>query len=284
MNLPDGLVDAHVHYWDPSLLPYGWLKELPSLDRSFLQADYAAASCGSGVSKIVFVEGGCDPDRSLDEVDWVRSLADHEPRIRAVVAYAPLEAGRGVRDHLMHLAQRPLVRGVRRPLQGEAEDGFCLRPGFVEGVGLLEEHGFTMDLCIRHVQLADVTELAAMVPGVHFILDHFGKPPVKNGGLEPWRSQLGKLAQLPNVSCKISGLTTEADWSRWRPSSLKPYFDTVIESFGPDRLIYAGDWPVCTLATGYQRWVETVAELTASLPAADAEKLFRSNAERVYRI
>ena len=141
-----------------------------------------------------------------------------------------------------------------------------------------------MDLCIRHEQLAPATELAAKVPGVHFILDHFGKPPVKQGALEPWRSQLRELAGLPNVSCKVSGLTTEADWKRWTAADLKPYFNAVIESFGPDRVIFGGDWPVCTLATEYQRWVGAVAELTSSLSAEDSAKLFRSNAERIYRI
>jgi L-fuconolactonase len=284
MNVPEGIVDAHVHYWNPSLLPYGWLKELPSLNRPFTPEDYSTASAHAGVGKIVFVESGCDASRALDEVDWVTSLALRESRISAIVASAPIELGTGVREHLTCLAERPLVKGVRRLLQGEAESDYCLRPGFLEGMGLLEEFGFTMDLCIRHEQLAAVTELVRQFPGVSFILDHFGKPPVKKGELEPWHSQLRKFAKLPNVTCKVSGLTTEADWEYWTAADLKPYFDTVMESFGADRVIFAGDWPVCTLATEYQRWVSTVAELISYLPTEDAVKLFRSNAERIYRI
>lgn len=284
MNVPKGIVDAHVHYWDPSLLPYGWLKELPSLNRPFTPEDYSTASAHAGVGKIVFVESGCDASRALDEVDWVTSLALREPRISAIVANAPIELGTGVREHLTRLAERPLVKGVRRLLQGEAESDYCLRPGFLEGMGLLEEFGFTMDLCIRHEQLAAATELVRQFPGVSFILDHFGKPPVKKGELEPWHSQLREFAKLPNVTCKVSGLTTEADWECWTAADLKPYFDTVMESFGADRVIFAGDWPVCTLATEYQHWVSTVAELISYLPTEDAVKLFRSNAERIYRI
>ena len=211
-------------------------------------------------------------------------MALREPRIRAIVANAPLELGSGVMEHLTCLAKCPLVKGVRRLLQGEPEADYCLRPGFLEGTGLLEGFGLSMDLCIRNDQLVPVTELITKFPAVHFILDHFGKPLVKQGVVEPWFSQLRELAVLPNVSCKISGLTTEADWENWTAADLKPYFDAVQETFGPDRVIFAGDWPVCTLATEYQRWVETVAELTASLSTEDSAKLFRMNAERIYRI
>jgi L-fuconolactonase len=284
MKLPEGIVDAHVHYWDPARLPYGWLKGLPSLDRSFMPEDFSMASAGAGISKIVFVESGCDAPRALDEVDWVTTLAQREPRIRAIVANAPLELGNGVREHLTRLAERPLVKGVRRLLQGEPEADYCLKPGFLEGTGLLEGFGFSMDLCIHHNQLVAVTELVRKFPGIHFILDHFGKPLVKQGVMEPWLTQLRELADLPNISCKVSGLTTEADCENWTEIDLKPYFDAVLESFGAERVIFAGDWPVCTLAADYQRWVKTVAELTSSLSMEDSAKLFRSNAERIYRI
>ena len=283
MKPAGGIVDAHVHYWDPALFPYGWLAGLPALNRPFLPEDYALASSSCGVSKMVFVESACDPAHSLAEVDWVSSLALREPKLRAIVAHAPLELGSDVAAHLSRLAERPLVRGVRRDLQRE-EEGYCLQPGFVEAVRMLGDHGFTMDLCIRQEHLAAVAELASMVPGVPFILDHFGKPPVKQGEVEPWRSRLANLALLPNVSCKVSGLSTEADWECWRSSDLAPYFGAALESFGPDRLLFAGDWPVCTLATDFVRWVDTVVEFMPNMSADDSAKIFRTNAERIYRL
>lgn len=282
-SLSGGIVDAHVHYWDPSLLHYDWMELFPAMKSPFLPEGYAEAAAGSGVSKILFVECGCDPASSLAESDWVASLAVREPRIAGLVAHASLEEGASVRAFLAQLASRPLARGVRRNLQWEEEE-FCLRPPFVEGTARLEEFGFTMDLCIRHQQVRAVTELARRVPGVHFILDHFGKPAVKAGITDPWRDDLRELAALPNVSCKVSGLTTEADLEHWTPADLKPYVDAVAECFGPGRMIYGGDWPVCTLATDYGRWVETVAALTSSFTPEESDLLFRANAERIYRL
>jgi L-fuconolactonase len=284
MNLPSSIVDAHVHLWNPALLRYGWLDGLPVLNRAFLPADFAAASEGAGVSKMIFVEGGGDASQSLAEVDWISALAKTETRLRGIVALAPLENAAGVRGHLTQLGRRPLVKGVRRNLQGEADVNFCLQADFFAGVKLLKEFDFTFDLCIRHEQLPGVTELVRRVPEVQFVLDHFGKPPVKAGEIEPWATQLKALAKLPNVSCKISGLTTEGDWQNWQPEHLKPYFDTALAAFGFDRVLFGGDWPVCTLATDYQRWVDTVSELTASASQAQREQLFKTNAERIYHV
>jgi L-fuconolactonase len=281
--IPKSLVDSHVHYWDPSRLPYGWLGDIPSLNKPFLPSDHTACA-GTDVRRIIVVEAGCDPDRALDEAVWLSSLAEEDPRIAGVVAQAPLEQGVGVTAHLDQLSAIPLVRGVRRLLQGEADPGFCLDSGFIAGVALLEKYGFTMDLCIRHEQLPAVTELVTRVPGVHFILDHCGKPPVKSGALDPWRECIGALACLPNVSCKLSGLATEADWESWKTSDLHPYVRAVLENFGPERVIFGGDWPVCTLATGYRQWVETVGELTSTLSERDTAIIFHSNAERIYRL
>jgi len=281
---PAAIVDSHVHLWNPERMRYAWLNKLPALNRAFLPADFADACAKTPVRKMIFVEGGRNPAQALTEVDWVCAAAKKLPSLRGIVAHAALEKGRRIRVDLMLLASRPLVKGVRRLLQGESRADFCLKPEFVAGVKLLAEFDFTFDICVRHEQLSAVTELVQRVPEVEFVLDHFGKPPVRTGKIERWTSEIKALAQLPNVSCKISGLTTEADWKTWQPENLKPCFETVLAAFGWDRVMFGSDWPVCTLATDYRRWVETVAALTASAKGADRKKLFQTNAERIYRI
>jgi L-fuconolactonase len=278
------IVDSHVHFWNPEQLGYPWLDGLPALNRAFLPADFAAASVNSNVSKIIFIECGCEPSQSLAEVGWVSSLARSEPRLKGIVAHASLEKGKSVCVELDTLASCPLVKGIRRNLQEQRDMELCVHPDFTAGVKLLADYSFTFDICIRHDQLRAVAELVRQVPQVSFVLDHLGKPNVRGKKMEPWAADLKTLASLPNISCKISGLTTEADWSNWQPDDLKNYLETALECFGFDRVLFGGDWPVATLATGYERWLDTVRDFFSFAPAADQIKLFKTNAERIYRV
>lgn len=278
------IVDSHVHFWDPRRLRYPWLDDTPALNHAFLPEDFADACEGVEVTKALFVECGRESSQALKEVDWVSSLVANRPRIRGIVAHASLERGEQARGEVERLRQRPLVKGIRRLLQGEADTDFCLRPEFIAGVRLLAEFGLPFDLCIRSLQLRAATAMVRRVPEVTFVLDHFGKPPVREGETEPWASELRELAKLPNVSCKISGLATEADLKNWRTSDLRPCFEIALEAFGFDRVLFGGDWPACTLATSYCRWVAAVDELVGFADRTDREKLFQTNAEKLYRI
>ncbi len=278
------IVDAHVHLWNPVQLRYSWLDGLPVLNRAYLPADYMATSAKVNVSKFIFVECGCEPAQSLAEVDWVSNLAKSEPRLKGIVAHASLENGEAVRAGLEELANNSLVKGVRRNLQDERDADFCLRPQFVAGVKLLAKFGFTFDLCVRHEQLRSITQLARRIPQVTFVLDHFGKPDVRGKRIEPWSTDLNSLAALPNVVCKISGITTEADGGKWERDDLEFYFDQALTRFGPDRVLFGSDWPVLTLATSYERWVETVRTFLSSANTIEQTKLFQTNAERIYRV
>lgn len=275
------IIDSHVHFWDPQQLRYTWLDGLPTINRPFL-TDHVPLRVGDDtIAGIVFVQAAAAADQGLAEVDFVSRLAAQDARVRGIVAFAALEQGARVRPYLEALKQNPLVKGVRRLIQDE-EPGFSTQPRFVTAVQLLAQYDFTFDICIRHWQFPDALELARECPNVHFVLDHIGKPDIKNQLRKPWRAQLGELAALPNVWCKLSGLVTEADADRWRDEDLQPYIEHVIAAFGIDRVMYGSDAPVQYLASTYERWVETLQAATSSLSDADKQKLWHDNPARFY--
>jgi L-fuconolactonase len=273
--------DTHVHFWDTALMPCPWLSGVPSIAGAHTPDQLHEDSAGEMPSRIVFVECGSP---WLDEVKWVEKLALAEPRIRGIVAKAPMNEGAKTAAAIAELARHPLVRGVRHNFQHEADPSFCSRPEFIEGVSRLHPANLSFDICCFHFQLDAVIELVSRCPQTSFILDHAGKPGIKAGTVDPWRSQIKALAKLPNVVCKLSGLVTEADHSRWTAADLKPYVETLLEAFGPSRLLFGGDWPVAKLASSYPRWLETAREFTAQLSPADQAAIFEGNASRIYRL
>lgn len=281
---PIPFIDTHVHLWDPARLTYRWLAGVPPLNRAFLPADFRFAAGRAMPDRVVFVECGRDPSENVTEAEWVSSLAAQAPWIAGIVAHASVEKGREVVAELEALSRVSKVRGVRRLLQDEPDPDFCMHPKFVAGVRALEAFGYTFDLCVYHPQLPAVTALVEACPGVRFVLDHLGKPGVKAGSTEPWATHLTRLAKLPNVWCKVSGLATEADPARWREDDLRPYLDRVLEAFGPGRLLFGGDWPVSTLATTYPRWFDVVSAALARWPEGDRRKVWMDNAIEFYRL
>jgi L-fuconolactonase len=280
-NFP--IVDAHVHLYDPGVIRYGWMKGKPVLDQQHLMAQLDAARGPVELEALVWVEVGADPGQYLQEASFVDGLARADRRIRAMVAAAPLERGAAVVPDLEKLAAHGLTRGIRRLLQDEPDDAFCLRPGFVEGVRLLARHGLSFDICVYHRQLAGAVELVRRCPEVRFVLDHAGKPGIRAGLMEPWRTHIAELAALPNVWCKLSGLITEADHANWTRAQLRPYIDHVIERFGFERVMFGSDWPVSEQTHRYDRWVEIVDQALADASDDERRKLFRDNAIAFYR-
>jgi L-fuconolactonase len=279
------IVDAHVHLWNLEQFSMPWLAGVPQLNRPYGLQDYREQTRDLPIIAMVYVEVGVEPQEALREARHVVDLAREEPRLQAVVAAAPVERGAAVREHLESLvAISPLTKGVRRNLQDEAEPDFCLRPDFVKGVRLLAEYQLSFDLCIKHWQLPYVIELVRRCPDTAFILDHLGKPDIKEQLLDSWQADMRKLAELPNVACKISGMVTEADHESWQSADLEPFINVVLEAFGEDRVMFGGDWPVVLLASSYQRWFETLEALTARLPVPARRKLWAENARRFYRL
>lgn len=274
------ITDAHVHLWDPVRLRYNWLASVPSIAHAHELADYAKATGELPVASRVFVQCECDSEQARDEVTWVASM----PGIDAIVAYAPLQTGNGCAADLAWLALQPKVRGVRRNLQRERDPDFCLRPDFIAGVRALAAHRFTFDLCLRPDQLPAATRLVELCPNVTFVLDHLGKPSIKDRLMEPWCTHLVDLARLPNVVAKISGLVNEAAPAAWTPDDLRPYVEHAIDCFGWDRVLFGRDWPVVDLAGGYSRWIAALSELTATTSPSQLDALFHKNADRIYQL
>jgi L-fuconolactonase len=281
-NFP--IVDTHLHIWDLKRLRYPWLASVPMLNKNHLIEDYQQACGPVQVAKMVFLQCECDPAQFQAEADWVTEVSRLDPRIRGIVPWAPLEKGDAAEADLARLAANPLIKGIRRIIQFEADQEFCLRPDFVRGVQLLPRHGLSFDLCINHKQLANTLKLVRQCPNVKFIMDHIAKPDIKAGLLDPWRAEMRELAKSPNVWCKLSGLVTEADFQKWTAADLRPYIDHVLDCFGFDRVIFGGDWPVSTQATDYPRWVNTVDDALKGASPDELHKLYVRNAEAFYRV
>ena len=278
------IVDTHVHLLDHDKLNYPWVDDLPLLGRSFVLEDFDAARGPVDVEKIVFVQVQVEESQFVREIEWVASLAERDSRVAGAVAWAPLSNGESVRCELEQLVQLPILRGIRQVIENESDLDFCIRPDFVRGVQSLAQFDKSFDICVNHLQLNNTIKLVEQCPDVRFILDHIGKPDIKQQLFDPWCDELKTLASLPNVTCKISGMATEADHDNWTRDDLVPYIDHVIECFGFDRVMYGGDWPVSTMATDYPRWVQTLHWVVSGASQAEQRKLFRDNAIEVYRL
>jgi len=280
------IIDAHIHLWDLSKYPTPWVMGNPVLQKNYVLQDIKDQSAGTAVVGMVYVQAAWAPEYSLLEADYVANLAAYDPFVKGLVAYAPLEYGDQVRSYLASLLTRGLVvKGIRRILQGESDPAFGLKPDFIRGVQILPEYGLSFDLLVKGAaQTESAIEIVRQCPNVNIVLDHLLKPNIDKQELEPWATQMTKLASFPNVMAKISGLVTEDNPGSWSPGRLKPYIDHAIQVFGPDRLIYGGDWPPVLMQTSYANWVQTAKDLTSSLGPDGQRKLFADNARRFYRL
>lgn len=274
------VVDSHVHFWDPAVLHYPWIAAEPALNRAFGPRDLDSLTRGD-VDGVVFVEANCAASESRGEMTYVEQLVCLEDRIVGIVAFVDMLDDANRTLALDALAERGRVVGVRHNIQGHPR-GYCLDPSFVRGVQQAGERGFTFDLCITADQLPDATQLVALCPGTRFILDHCGKPSIRSDALEPWATDLLKLAHCSNVSCKVSGLLTEARADQQSLEALCPYLEHTHRCFGADRLMFGSDWPVLNLAGSTASWRGVVDAFTASWDDDDREAFFAGNAIRAY--
>ena len=281
-NFPN--VDTHLHVWDTKFLRYPWLDEVPLLNMPYLLDGYHRACAAVKVERMVFIQAECDFSQYKEEADWVTSMTEMDSRLQGIVSWAPLEKGDAVKAELDVLASNKLIKGIRRIIQFEPDLEFCLQPDFIRGVRLLPDFDLHFEICISHIHMENTLKFVRSCPDVRFILDHIGKPDIKNHVMDPWRDHVRQLSEIPNVWCKVSGLVTEANHEKWTRDDLKPYIDHVVECFGFDRIMYGGDWPVAAQAVEYPGWVEVLKWAVTGCTDEELLRLFRDNAIEFYRL
>jgi len=269
------VIDAHHHVWDLRVRDQDWITgpSLAPLRRNFSAADYRAAA--PGVIASVVVQTVTVPEETPELL--AQGFA-------GVVGWTDLTAP-DVADQIARLRGLPgggALAGIRHQVQSEPDPGWLTRPDVLRGLAAVADASLVYDLVITAGQLAAAAAAAAAVPQLRFVLDHLGKPPIVVGQVSPWAADLRRLAALPNTSAKLSGLVTEADWRHWQVADLRPYADTALDAFGPDRLMFGSDWPVCTLAAGYDDVLAAARDLTAALSPAEREAIFSGTAQRIY--
>ncbi|MFC9647306.1 MULTISPECIES: amidohydrolase family protein [unclassified Streptomyces] len=281
---PPGVIDAHHHIWDLSVRDQDWITgpAMAPIRRSFTLADLAAETRAAGVSATVLVQTIGVPEETPEFL----AAADGSDLVAGVVGWTDLTAP-GVADTLAALRELPgggRLVGIRHQVQGEPDPEWLLRPDVQRGLAAVAAAGLVYDLVILEHQLPAAAKAAELLPGLTFVLDHLGKPPIAGGATEPWAGLVRALAARPNTVCKLSGMVTEAAWDSWTAEGLRPYADTVLDAFGPERLMFGSDWPVCRLAATYGEVLDAARTVTDGLSEDERDAVFRDTARRVYAL
>lgn len=274
------IVDAHHHLWDLEVRDQPWTADLPALRRSFHLSDLEPLAAAAGVSATVLVQ----TVHAVEETPEMLALAQTSDLVAGVVGWTDVTVptfGERLSELLSGPGGRRLV-GIRHQVQEMPDGAWLARRETLSGLRQLASAGLAFDLIVRADQIPDCVAVARAVPELRFVLDHLGKPRIAAGEREPWASDIRALAQLPNVSCKLSGMVTEADVAHWTVADLRPYSDLVLEAFGPERVMFGSDWPVSTLGASYPQVVETAMHLTAELSETEREAVFSGTATEVY--
>ncbi len=295
------IIDTHQHLWDLSKFNLPWTAGAGVLERSYLQQDYAEATAGLNVVKAVYMEVDVDPSQQAAEAEYIidQCQRDDTPTVGAVISGRPGDDG--FKAYITPLADSPYIKGVRQVLHVPTTPaGYCLQPAYVRGVQLLGDLGLSFDLCMRPAELGDAVKLVDQCPNTRFIVDHCGNADpnvIANPADLPrdpadpfshtrkqWMDDMAALAARPNVICKISGIVARATPGHWDATTLAPAINHCLDSFGPDRVVFGGDWPVCTLVASYKEWATALRTIIADRSETEQRKLLHDNAARFYGV
>ena len=266
------MIDAHQHFWQVGRFDYPWMTS----DLGVLYQDYLPSGPQSGIDQIVVVQAS----NSLAESRWLLSLADEHRYIAGVVGWVDL-ASADIDEQLAELTAHPKFKGVRHLVESEPADDWLVQPVVLSGLRRLAEYGLSYDLLVHTRHLRYARTVAGACPDLWFVIDHLAKPPIAKHGFEAWAREFKPLAAYPNMYCKLSGLVTEADWNSWTTDDLRPYVEYALELFGPRRLMFGSDYPVCLLAASYARVLESFQEIVGD---EHSNLVFRENARSFYRL
>ncbi|GAB7028640.1 amidohydrolase family protein [Streptomyces sp. NPDC021749] len=277
-----GIIDAHHHVWDLSVRNQDWITgpELVPLRRDFRLSDLEPQARAARVDRTLLVQ----TITVAEETPELLALAAESDLVAGVVGWTDLTAP-DVAEELARLRALPggeWLRGIRHQVQGEPDPWWLTRPDVLCGLRAVADAGLVYDVLVLPHQLGAAVSAARRLPELTFVLDHLGKPPITSGQLEPWSHAVRDLASQPNTVCKLSGMVTEADWRAWTVDDLRPYADTVLDAFGPQRLMFGSDWPVCTLAARYAEVVDATGALLAGLSPDEKAAVWAGTARRVY--
>jgi L-fuconolactonase len=274
-------IDAHQHYWKIDRGDYGWITpELPVLYRDYLPDDLRPHLQKHSLDQTIVVQAA----PTLEETDYLLSLSEEEDSIGGVVGWLDLNDP-DYRKHYERFSQHPKFVGFRVMIQEMPDASQVLKPHFVEALQYFAEKNVPIDLLVVSRQLASVVRLLELVPSLRGVIDHIAKPQIADGVLEPWRSQMAEIAKHPNIYCKMSGMVTEADHKHWRMNDFHAYIGHTLEMFGPGRVMFGSDWPVCLLAAEYDDVVDVLEQtLPESWPESDKARLFGLNAKEFYKL
>lgn len=274
------IIDSHQHFWQHSKpFDYSWqdAEELAPIRRDFLPEDLAPMINKVGVDRTVFVQ----TQHNVEENRWVLELAEQNDFIAGVVGWVDLASER-CEEQLLEFKDNPKFVGIRHITQDEPDDDFAIRPEIIRGMKVLQKHGVPFDLLFFVKHLKHAAKLAQELPELPMVIDHLAKPRIKDGATEDWIDNFKAAAKFPNVYCKLSGMVTEADWQNWKPADLKPYVETALECFGPERCMYGSDWPVCELAGTYEQVHSALVEVLGPISESERQAIFGGTATKFY--
>ena len=273
-------IDSHQHFWNYHPVKDAWITDdMVVIQRDFLPADLKPFMDANQVSGCIAVQA----DQSEAETLFLLELADQYPFIKGVVGWVDLQAA-NASDRLAHFSRYSKLKGIRHIVQGEEDPRFLLRPEFMAGIEALASHRLTYDILVKPHQLDATVDFIACFPDQPFVIDHLAKPYIKAGVRQPWAAQLAVIAKYDHVYCKLSGMVTEADWAAWKPADFAFYIQHTLDVFGPQRVMFGSDWPVCNVAAQYHNVVELVDRAIGHLSPREQELIWFKNAEDFYNL